>query len=51
MTLEQAFSKAATLGLTHEQEVAIINLIGQYGRDEYKRGYEASSAIHKEYSL
>ena len=51
MTIEQAFDKAATLGLTHEQEVAIMKLIGKYGRDEYKRGYEASSAIHKEYSL
>ena len=42
MTLENLFKEIEALSLTHEQEMKLINLVGQFGRDEYTRAYKSS---------
>ena len=48
MTLDQAFIKLDNLNLEHDQHVAVMKLIGAYGRAEYSRGYEASTKLTRE---
>jgi|SaaInl47_10m_RNA_FD_contig_21_4060050_length_420_multi_8_in_0_out_0_1 hypothetical protein len=50
MTLEQAFENIAKLGLTHKQEIEMINLVGAFGRSEYSRGFRKSSELNDKYS-
>ena len=51
MNLQQAFKTIENLNLTHEQELALINLVGQFGRDEYTRGFEKAEELTKKYSI
>lgn len=49
MTLEQTYKVLENLNLDHKDEIVLINLIGEYGRVEYTRGFERSDELNKEF--
>ena len=50
MTLGQTFKRLEGLGLSHKQEMELIELLGAYGRSEYTRGFKKSEELEAKYS-
>lgn len=52
ITLEYAFDFLETFeNISHRDQIALMKLIGAYGRAEYKRGYEAAQSFNERYKL
>lgn len=47
MTLKKIYSELSNMDLDHDTEIALINLIGEFGRDEYARGFKGCEKILK----